>query len=302
MEIKENLILIKVYARDNLGSAYPSDELIRIARKIKEVWKQGYEKAVELVEKIIEEESEEWEFDYEITDEGILIKNHKRDMYGSHGYEEALIFEFPLKEMIEEAKNWVDEAGYILIEKDAKETPFEWISDEYILYEDCIITGEELKTIIDKFAKTIEEDLEENDILGTPIISNNPYAYGYENWEIEIADEIISFYVSYPVRTCASYMMSGGRLVFKKNKEAKKTLEKLQQLIIKHSEYIKQLFKELLDESYLILNDYEDVFEGICDELPPDFDEFPYNLKQREIFLFLKNVKYEEAKKKAGEK
>jgi len=290
MEIKENLILIKVYARDNLGSTYPSEELIRIARKIKKLWKEGYEKAVEFVEKIIEEESEEAEYDYEITEDGILIKNHKRDAYGSHGYEEALIFEFPLKEMIEEAKRWIDdEAGYILVDKDDKESPFEWICDEHILYEDCIITGEELRTIIDKFAKVIKEELEENDIVGSPIISNNPYAYGYDNWEIEIIEDEIILCASYPIPAGAGCIMSGGRLVFKKDKEAKETLKKLQQLILEHSEYIKELFKELLEESYLTLNDYEEVFEEICDELPPDFDEFPYNLKQREIFLFLKN-------------
>jgi hypothetical protein len=288
MEIKKNTVVIKVYARDNLCSSYPSEQLIEISQKIKEIWEnEGYEKAVELIEKIIEDESEEEEFEYEISKEGILIWNDKRDVWGSHGYEKVLIFEFPLKEIAEEAENWIDdEAGYILVERnDVKETSLEWIDDEHILYEDCIITADELRTIINKFVKTIEEELKYDSLIGTPIISNNPFAYGYDDWNIEIARNEIGLYVSAPVRVGAGYMMHGGRLIFKKDKEAKRTLEEVRELIKKHASYIQELLKELLEDE----DNYEKIVEVVCDNLPPDFERFSCGLKKREIFLFLRD-------------
>jgi hypothetical protein len=283
MEIK-NTVVIKVYARDNLGSSYPSEQLIEISQKIKEMWEnEGYEKAVELIEKIIEDESEEEEFEYEISDEGILIWNDKRDAYGSHGYEKVLIFEFPLKEIAEAGID--DEAGYILVERNVKETSLEWIDDEHILYEDCIITADELRTIINKFVKTIEEELKDPPIIGTPIISNNPFAYGYDDWNIEITKDEIGLYVSAPLRVGAGYMMSVGRLIFKKDKEAKRTLEEVRELIKIHASYIQELLKELLEGE----NNYEKIVEVVCKSLPTDFERFSCGLKKREIFLLLRD-------------
>jgi hypothetical protein len=292
----KNPIIIKVYARDNLGSTYPDEGLIEVAKKIKNIWeKQGYEKAVEMIEEIIEEVNDEYDthYEYEINDEEIIIYNEKKDSYGSWGYEEAVIFEFPLLEMIEKAKKWVDdEAGYVLIEKGVEETELEWICDEHIIYEDCIITTNELKEIIDEFGRIIGRILKDFYIIGKPITSQNPFAYGYDEWKLETESDTITFYTKGPVQCGAGYLMDEGYLVFKKDKEAKKTLEELRELIKKYAPLIQELFQELL-KGRLRLYDYEEVFEEVCYELPPEFDQFTYNLKLREIFLFLKNLKAE---------
>jgi hypothetical protein len=227
------IIVAEVYARGNVGSRDISDEILEITEKVMEIWEnEDFKSATKYVEKILNLNSEYYEFDekyeYEINEkkEEILIYNRMIDKYGnSWGYEKVLIKNIAPK-LIHDKENclsWVEkDKQYFVEEIDTDEWVIDSLNETFKL-ENKYLTANKVKKIIETFFDYIEEHFKTWPINGVPIVSNNPYAYGYDGYGCEIKDDYLVILTESTCQLGAGYHLIKGHLILKKLKHEKES-------------------------------------------------------------------------------
>jgi len=225
------IIVAEIYARGNVGSCGIGDEILGIAEKVMEIWEsKDFKSAVRYVKEILNL-GEDYEFDeeynYEINEEKkeILIYNKKMDKYGnSWGYEEVLIKDIAPK-LIKDKKNclsWVEEdKQYFVEEIDTDEWVLYFLNETFDLENKRYLTANKVKKIIKSFFDYLEEHFKAWPINGDPIVSNNPYAYGYDGYECEIDSDYLIIRTESTCRSGAGFRLLRGCLILKKLKSEK---------------------------------------------------------------------------------
>lgn len=229
--MKVKAVALKFYARGNVGNKWPAENFEDIAYEIKErllqVKKYSEKGAERIIKKVFcEYPKKSRGTNYKISGNKILLYNEHRDEYGnSWGYDECemtIIFahQKPLtKQLLNEAREIIKKCEEEWeVNYKCAEGPIKTSLEDFLGYKEFEKLGYEGNLVLDKKSAFELVEYVVNEIecyiefynrdkmgvlygiksSGTPIASNNdPYAWGYDDFDYEIDDDRIKINFSY---------------------------------------------------------------------------------------------------------
>jgi hypothetical protein len=199
-------VVIRYYARGNVGTTEPSEELIQVGEKIKSIYEsrgfdEAREKAWDILREVLFEETHGW--DIKIEGNEIKISNQMLSEGASWGYESAEIFEDDTKERLEEdykkCLDFVKKYNEFIVEVSSYDYAVGVSVDSLGIEDGDTINRDQALSLIENIFDYLNNEFDEFTPAeqSVPVNCNNPFAYDEPGWEIKIEQEKLTIKTHY---------------------------------------------------------------------------------------------------------